>query len=215
MARRRERTKRSTISLLLMLTIFGACAMGADKDKKAENADAAHPMHTYRALIPLGSEIFSYSHEKQKDIFYVMASARNRDLAGDQLWADGTKRVLKNAQGVLVAEYPREVNFRVSVSERDGTLLAESPMPVESHSSTFEDFIKSLKFEMRIFHALTTRIVRPTKIVHVGPPLEVASKERIYDVTFDLGEVPISDRVVMHVLTGQGERLAKFNLDLY
>lgn len=218
MARRQERTKRQMIALLLVITGFAGCAMGAEKARKgtdAEVADASHPMHTYRALIPLGSEVFSYSHDKQKDIFYVMASARNGDFAGDQLWADGDKRILKDARGLLVSNYPRQVNFRVSVSERDGTLMVDSPFPVESHNSSFEEFINSLKFEMRIFHALSARIVRPTKIAQVGPPLEVPSRERIYDVTFDLGEVPISDRIVMHVLTGHGDRLAKFNFDLY
>ena len=131
------------------------------------------------------------------------------------MWVDGDKKILKNSQGALVASYPRQVSFRVSVSERDGALMVDSPFPVENHSSSFEQFITSLKFEMRIFHALRERIVRPAKIAQVGPPLEVPSRERIYDVTFELGEVPISDRIVMHVLSGQGERLAKFNFDLY
>lgn len=218
MARRQQSTKRQMILLLVVWMGFSCCAPGAENEKKGPDrtgAEEARPAHTYRALVPLGSEVFAYSYEKRKDIFYVMASARNGELAGDQLWVKGDKHLLKNARGLLVERYPRQVNFRVSVSERDGALLVDSPFPVRGQSGTFEEFIKGLKFEMRIFHALKERVVRPTKIAQVGPPLEVPSKERIYDVTFDLGEVPISDRVVMHVLTNEGDRLAKFNFDLY
>jgi hypothetical protein len=192
----------------------GSAASGKGAAAKAD-VSAARPLHIYSALIPLGSEVFSYSHEKQKEVFYVMASAQNREFAGEQLWIDGEKRVLKNPHGAKVESYPRQVSFRVSVSERGSALLTDSPLPVETHESTFDEFISRLKFEVRLFHALKARIVHPTNVAQIGPPMEMPSNERIYEVTFDVGDVPISDRMVMHVLTSEGERLAKFNVDLY
>jgi hypothetical protein len=192
------------------------CAAASGKGAAAKvDAQAAKPLHIYRALIPLGSEVFSYSYEKQKQVFYVMASAQNREFSGEQLWVDGEKRQLKAPNGSMIERYPRQVSFRVSVSERDGELLTDPPFPVENHGRTFDQLISGLKFEVRVFHALKARIVHPTKVANIGPPPEMPSNERIYEVTFDVGEVPISDRMVMHVLTGEGERLAKFNLDLY
>jgi hypothetical protein len=38
--------------------------------------------------------------------------------------------------------------------------------------------------------------------------------ERIYRIGFDMGKIPIQDRVVMEVLTPTGQRLCKFHLDL-
>jgi hypothetical protein len=43
----------------------------------------------------------------------------------------------------------------------------------------------------------------------------VPYNERIYRIGFDLGKVPIDDRVVMEVISPTGERLCKFHLDLF
>lgn len=174
-----------------------------------------HLVHTYRSLIPLGSEVFLFSQKDSREIFYVMASAQDREFEGQQVWMDGNQHILKTAKGVPVENYPHQVHFRVSVSERDGFMLVDPPLPIETHARTFDQFISGLKFEMRIFHALKNRIVHPSAVAHIGIPPDVPASERVYEVTFDLGEVPITDRVVMHVLTDQGDRLAKFNVDLY
>lgn len=197
----------------LLLAIFGCIPCAASGHSLSPKLD--RPIHIYRELIPLGSEVFTYLNGKQHQVFYVMASARNREFAGEQICMEGERHVLKTPGGLPVQNYPREMKFRVSVSERDNYLLLDAPFPVNSHTDSFSDFITSLKFEMRIFHALKARLIRPTKIIHIGIPPDVPASERIYEVTFDVGDVPISDRIVMHVLTDQGDRLAKFNFDLY
>jgi hypothetical protein len=199
-----------TCSILAILSAIPCQASG-----HAEKPATVKPVHVYHALIPLGSEVFSYTNNGEHRVFYVMASAQNREFDGQQVWVDGERHVLKTPNGVAVQAYPRQVSFRVSVSVRDSNLIADAPLPVETHGDNFNDFLKSMKFEMRIFHALTSRILAPTKIASIGVPADVPSDRRVYQVTFDLGNVPISDRVVMHVLSGEGERLAKFNLDLY
>jgi hypothetical protein len=171
-------------------------------------------------LIPLGSEVFSLSNNNSKNSkdqqeFYVIASATNAEFDGEQLWVDGDRHILKRADGAPVESYPRQLSFRISVSERGGFLVVDSPMPIQSHGNSLNDFISSLKFEMRIFHALKCRVLHPAKITHIGIPPDVPANERVYQVTFDLGDVPISDRIVMHVLTPDGGRMAKFNFDLY
>jgi len=207
--------KPSTLLPTFFLLSSLPCLAGSNAADPASVPIAPRPLHVYRSLIPLGSEVFAYSHNGEHETFYIMASANNREFDGQEIYADGTKRVLKLANGNLVERYPREVHLRISVSERGGYAPLDPPTPIDSHDSSFVEFISSLKFEMRIFHALKARLVRPTKVTHIGMPLDVPSNERIYDVAFDLGEVPISDRIVVHVLTAEGDRLAKFNVDLY
>jgi hypothetical protein len=175
----------------------------------------ARPEHIYHSLIPLGCEVFSYSGHDEHQIFYVMVSAQNRQFEGEQVWFDGVRRILKEPNGGLVQAYPREMRFRVSVSEHSGFTLIDSPLPIQTRDRTFNQLITSLKFEMRIYRALKSRVLHPTKVTHIGVPPDVPATERVYEVTFDLGEVPISDRIVMHVLTDEGDRMAKFNVDLY
>ncbi|ABF41880.1 hypothetical protein Acid345_2879 [Candidatus Koribacter versatilis Ellin345] len=206
---------RSFVLFAIPLVLSLPCFAGSNAAEPTAPSAPPKPLHVYRSLIPLGSEIFAYSHHGEHETFYIMASTSNREFDGQGLYADGQRRVLKLANGNPVEHYPRELHFRVSVSERGGYAPIDPPMPVDSHYSTFGEFISSLKFEMRVFHALKARLVKPTRVTQIGMPVDVPSNERIYDVAFDLGEVPISDRLVMHVLTAEGDRLAKFNVDLY
>ncbi len=210
-----SRTSNPIALVVTFLVSTVPCIAGSNAASPTPDNAAPRPMHVYKALIPLGSEVFSYSHEKERATFYIMASATNREFAGQELYADGERRILKLANGEPVKQYPREVHFRISVSERADYAPLDLPFPVETHESPFNEFISGLKFEMKIFRALKARIVRPSKITHIGVPPDVPSNERIYDVAFELGDVPITDRIVMHVLTPNGDRLAKFNFDLY
>lgn len=206
---RQPRLTRLFLAAVLLLSV--PCAAS----NKASFNGSGHPLHIYHSLIPLGSEVFAYADKNERKTFYVLASAQDGEFAGDQIWVDGDRHVLRNAHGALVETYPRHMRFRISVSEDEGFLPTDQPLPVETHGRTFNDFICGLKFEMRVFHALKDRVIHPTKVVHIGMPPDVPSKERIYEVTFDIGNVPIEDRIVMHVLTSEGDRLAKFNFDLY
>jgi hypothetical protein len=203
------------LSFALALLSSLPCAAASNASGKTATPPVPRPLHVYRAMIPLGSEVFSFNNSREREVFYVMVSAHNREFEGQQLYADGEKRFLKTSAGVTVKQYPHQMHFRISVSEREGYSPLEAPFPVEAKEPSFSEFISQLKFEMRIFHALTARILRPVSIKHIGIPPDVPASERIYDVTFDLGDVPIDDRIVMHVLTSQGDRLAKFNFDLF
>lgn len=207
-----QRQPRLTLYLLAAVLIVTVPCAASDK---ATYTGSGHPLHVYHSLIPLGSEVFSYVDKNERETFYVMASAQDGEFAGDQIWLDGERHVLRNSHGALVESYPHQMRFRISVSDDEGFLPTDQPFPVEPHGRTFNDFISGLKFEMRVFHALKDRVIHPTQVVHIGMPPDVPSKERIYEVTFDIGDVPISDRIVMHVLTSEGDRLAKFNFDLY
>jgi hypothetical protein len=48
----------------------------------------------------------------------------------------------------------------------------------------------------------------------VGVPLDVSYDERIYRVAFDLGDVSMGERIVLEVLSPEGERLTRFHLDM-
>ena len=45
-------------------------------------------------------------------------------------------------------------------------------------------------------------------------PPDIPYDERVYQISFDIGRIPITDRVVLEVLSPSGERLCKFHLDL-
>ena len=201
--------------LAAFLIVLAYHAPSGASSKKTQIATADRPLHVYRSIVPLGSEVFGYHAKKSYQTFYILASAKNSEFDGQQLWARGDQHFLKAPSGQPVQHYPREISFRVSVGDRDGFLITDPPITIDTHGKTFSDFITGLTFELKVFHGLDCRIVHPARIRHIGIPPDVPASERVYEVSFPIGVVPISDRLVMHVMTSQGERLAKFNLDMY
>jgi hypothetical protein len=48
----------------------------------------------------------------------------------------------------------------------------------------------------------------------IGVPSDISYDERIYRVTFNLNQMPITDRFVLEVRSPEGNRMAKFHFDL-
>lgn len=201
-------------ALILGLMVLGGC-VPCVAGSALPIASPLQVVHVYHRIIPLGSEVFSYRNGKQHNLFYIMASAQSPVFEGELLCTRAGRHLLTNPDGTPVERYPRELRFRVSVAQRDSLLFLDQPLPVESRDQSFNELITSVKFELHIFRALNKRVVRPSRVQSIGIPPDVPANERIYEVTFDLDDIPISDRVVMRVLSDQGERLAKFNFDLY
>src|SRR3954464_13116679 len=129
--------KPSNVFLAVVLVSSLPALAGSNAAAPSVGVTGTKPLHVYKSLIPLGSEVFAYSHHSQRETFYAMASASNREFEGQALCADGARHVLKKGDGDLVQQYPREVHFRVSVSERAGFAPIDPPFPIDSHESTF------------------------------------------------------------------------------
>ncbi len=160
--------------------------------------------------IPLGIESFRLEPAKQG--FYLMASAENPAFSEMSRLIDGEKERLINGNGKPVTLYPPRIQFRLTASSRE-KLLEERPYGTQSKLSLDELFTK-LHFRLKIFHGLEFRYVEPAFIEDIGMPRDLPYDERIYRIGFELGKVPIEDRVVMEVFSPSGERLCKFHLDL-
>jgi hypothetical protein len=168
-------------------------------------------VYAVNGRIPLGIETFRLQPDGHE--FYLMASAENPGFQGLKRETDHSGREhLVNSHGEPVKFYPSRVQFRVTASSRE-SVLKDSPW--ETHAKVkVVDMLRELKFRVKVFHALEYRYVKPKFVEEVGVPDKVPYDERIYRVGFELGEVPIDDRVVMEVISPSGERLCKFHLDL-
>jgi hypothetical protein len=161
--------------------------------------------------IPLGIETFRLEPAKQD--FYLMASAENPDFIGiKRVMAKGEPMKLVARDGKKVSAYPERIQFRLTASSRE-KLLEDHPFGTEAKIPLNELLVK-LKFRLKIFHGLEYRYVEPAFVDDVGVPRNLPYNERIYRIGFNMGHVPIEDRVVMEVISPTGERLCKFHLDL-
>jgi len=168
-------------------------------------------IYSVNGRIPLGIESFRVQpggHE-----FYLIASAENPAFQGLHRESDsaGHDRLL-DAEGKRLQFYPSRVQFRLTASDRE-KIRDDHPFDAPAKGSVPE-LISHLRFRLKVFHDLSYRYISPSLVQDVGLPRDVPYDERIYRIGFDLGKVPIEDRVVMEVLAPNGERLCKFHLDL-
>lgn len=161
--------------------------------------------------IPLGIESFRLDPAKQD--FYLMASAETPAFVGLRRVIDGRSTLrLVSRNGKTMHSYPDRVQFRLTASARE-KMLEDHPFGTKSNLSLV-DLLASLKFRLKVFHGLAYRYIEPASVDDVGMPRNLPYNERIYRIGFNLGHIPIEDRVVMEVISPSGERLCKFHLDL-
>jgi len=161
--------------------------------------------------IPLGIESFRLQPAGRE--FYLMASVENPSFEGlyRSVGRDGHVSLF-SATDKPVTFYPTKVQFRLTASARE-KLVEDRPFDTHAKLS-ISDLLGQLHFRVKVFHALEYRSIKPSLVEDMGVPTDVPCDERIYRIGFDLGKVPIEDRVVMEVYSPTGERLCKFHMDL-
>jgi hypothetical protein len=168
---------------------------------------------TYHRLVPLGAENFEL--KPSGHMLYVIASAESPEFEGwaEQKTDDGRRLGIRDASGNSVQRFPNHVDFRVSATAIRGDMLNME----EPYSLTLNDdlnqFLLNLRFRLIDFDALKMTFIGPDSVQLIGMPAEVHYAERVYRVSFTFNSIPITDRLVLEVLTPEGERLCKFHLE--
>ena len=201
------------ISKWLRVLIASAtlAAMGGTQVAGAapQNSDSEFEFHS---VVPLGMEPIRL--EPAGDLIALFASADGPEFEGLRRTGAGSSAELLRADHSRVRHYPRQLTFRVTATKRFLLLPGtDTPFPIETNTA-LNDFLLGLRFEVKVFNGLEARTLEPISARLIGVPADVPYTERIYRVTFELNDVPISQRVVLEILTPEGDRMCKFNLDL-
>ncbi len=196
--------------VITYLAGFLLCCGGSTPGQLQSQAFQEMELH-FHAAVPLGVEGFLLKPANRR--FYLFALAQNPAFEGMYQARQDGHRVLLDSAGHRVSFYPGTVDFRVTATGWDETLINIGQFPVKAKVG-LDDFLLHLRFRLKIFRALQTRSVYPSRVEVIGMPADIPYDERIYGLTFQLGEVPISDRVVLEILTPNGQRIYKFHLDL-
>ena|SRR5947209_2506252 len=134
------------------------------------------------------------------------------ELEGAQHVSEGTSARVVSADGTPLTQFPHNFSFRITASLRK-TVLAGPTAEVTSNDSP-QDFLLKLKFGLKVFNGLNVREIQPESVEMIGVPADLPYDERIYRVSFSIDDVPVSDRMVLEVLSPQNERLTRFHFDL-
>ncbi len=192
----------------LVVTLFCLGGSGLAAAPAPQSPQAELQFHSN---VPMGAEGFLLKPAARP--FYLFATAQNAGFEGMHQVHVAGQAVLLDGQGHQVDHYPETLSFRVTASVWREKLLDVALFPVDAGMDT-NDYLLNLRFRLLIFRGLHVQAVEPSAVTPIGMPAEVPYDERIYGLTFNLGRVPIQDRIVLEVLSPEGERLCKFHLEL-
>jgi hypothetical protein len=192
-------------SILVPLFVLG-CILAASAGSPAPSDDGVFWL---RAPLPLGNE--EYKLKSIKRDFYIMASLENASMDGVRV--DRKQGRVFQSDGTPMRTYPPVLEFRVSASGLDHRILLGKGFQVDS-GKDLNSYLLNLRFQLKVFHGLNKRELKPLSVRVIGVPADLPYDERIYRVAFELPDVPVEDRVVLNVLSPEGECLSKFHLEL-
>jgi len=189
----------STVSgFLLLMVIFGVLAV-------ARPAQKSNP--GLRSATPAGYEVIQL--KPSGDTLSVMGLIECPELEGAHQVSEGLKARLVSSNGDPIERFPQRFSFRVTASLRkitlDGPVMAVN-IPIDSN-----ELLLNLKFRIRAYHGLEARDIAPESVEMIGMPADVPYDERIYRINMNVGNLPISDRLVIEILSPQDELITHFS----
>ncbi|HZQ92157.1 MAG TPA: hypothetical protein VFA60_10230 [Terriglobales bacterium] len=196
--------------LLLAAFTVGSQARGEEGARAASIAPLVD--WEFHSVVPLGAEALQLPPADR--MFVLFATAESPGFEGMRRYVQGSTRLVKDRDGEPVRYFPANVSFRVTATARRP--YAETGEPPFSLKSRYalDDLLLHLVFRARVYRGLNVRTLQPNDVQLIGVPADVPYDERIYRVDFTLRDVAAEDRVVLEVLSPDGERLSKFHLEL-
>jgi hypothetical protein len=194
--------RRISLSGLLLIVIgFTLAAM-------ARNAVKATP--GLRSNMPAGYDVILLKPSKATLSFIGLIECP--ELEGAQRVSEGLQAKLVSNDGSTVKEFPRHFSFRITASLKK--VFLDEPVTSIALPDDPRELLLKLKFRVRVYHGLEMREIVPQSIELIGVPADVASDERIYRININAEKLPITDRLVVQILSPRGEPLSHFPFSL-
>jgi hypothetical protein len=134
------------------------------------------------------------------------------EVEGARHLSEGLNSKVLTADGVPLKHFPRHFSFRVTVSLRKTVL--DGPSDTLMTTEDPQQFLLKLGFKLKVYHGLETYEIDPQSVKMIGVPADIPYDERIFRVSFEVENLPVSDRVVLLVLSPEEEQLTHFSFAL-
>jgi hypothetical protein len=134
------------------------------------------------------------------------------EIEGAQHVSEGLRSKVVTPAGVALRQFPRHFSFRITASLRK--LLIDAPDHILTTSDDPQSFLLKLGFRLKVYDGLDVHEVAPDSVTLIGVPAEIAYDERVFRVSFDVGQIPVTDRVILEVTSPEGEDVTHFSFGL-
>jgi hypothetical protein len=134
------------------------------------------------------------------------------EIEGAQQVAQGLNAKVVDSHGLPLRTFPRHISFRVTASLRK--TLVDPPLDSVASTDRPAEFLLKLGFRLKIYHGLERHEVAPESVATIGVPPDVAYDERVFRVSFDLDDLPVTDRVVLEIVSPDDEVVTHFSFGM-
>lgn len=163
-----------------------------------------------RSTIPAGYEIIQL--QPSGAVVSLLGLVECAEIEGAQHVAQGLQSRIRLADGAELRRFPRHFSFRVTASLRKTVI--DGPSNWVKVSEDPQDFLLGLKFRLRAYDGLVSTEVNPESVSMIGVPADIPYDERVFRISFDIGDRAVTDRFVLEVYSPDGERLGRFSFEL-
>jgi hypothetical protein len=134
------------------------------------------------------------------------------EVEGMQQISQGLNAKVMSPQGEVLKQFPQHFSFRITASLRK--TLIDGPDRTLTTEEEPKQLLLKLGFRLKIYDGLDMHEIGPESVTMIGVPADIAYDERVFRVSFDVGELPVTDRVILEVTSPEGEGLTHFPFGL-
>jgi hypothetical protein len=130
------------------------------------------------------------------------------EIEGARHVSEGMNSRIVSADGATLQHFPRHFSFRITVSLRK--TLIEGPADTIMTQDDPQHFLLNLGFKLRVYHGLETHELPAHAVELIGVPADIPYDERVFRLSFEVENLPVTDRVVLVILSPQDVPVTHF-----
>jgi hypothetical protein len=183
-----------------VLAIIAAFGLAAIAGNAPRGGNGLHPN------IPAGYDVVVLKPSGAN--LSLMGLIECPELEGAQSASQGSNKKLVSADGDTIRHFPQRFSFRITASLRK--MLIDRPVTSVDVSDEPHELLLNLKFRIRAYNGLEAHEIVPESVEMIGMPADVPYDERVYRINVNNVDLPITARLVVEILTPQGELITHF-----
>lgn len=163
-----------------------------------------------RSAIPAGYLVIRL--QPSGAVLSLLGLVECAEIKGARQVSKGLDSRIVLPDGNTLQRFPRHFSFRITASLRKTVL--DPPSSSVSSSQDPANLLLGLKFKLRDYDALESQEVKPESVRMIGVPADIPYDERVFRVSFAVGNRPVTDRFMLEVYSPDGEQLGRFCFEL-
>ncbi|HEU5414630.1 MAG TPA: hypothetical protein VFW31_12765 [Candidatus Angelobacter sp.] len=163
-----------------------------------------------RGVIPAGYQVIRL--QPSGAVVSLLGLIECPEIKGARQVSKGLDSRIVLPDGNTMQRFPRHFSFRITASLRKTVI--DPPSASLAYTQDPANLLLGLKFRLRDYDALVSKELKPESVRMIGVPADIPYDERVFRVSFDIGERPVTDRFMLEIYSPEGEQLGRFCFEL-